>query len=269
MASSSDLWGPALRAMRDMGFSTHALPDDWQLHPLFVQWTSSATHTSPVVVNVFDVATLQFLFVSEHAERLLGHTATDLIRGGFNYLSAHTDPTWAAPLARIVADYAQLFMQLTVEQRRVATASYVRRFRRKDGHYIILLMQSTPLYLDPVTHALRLNLVMFTDITAFYTTPFPTGVVSYPALDAEGRLDSTRLVEQRLPLDLGRSETRLSPREHQVLRLAAEGLSSRQIAERLGISLLTVNTHRTNMLQKTGSRNLTELAVLLAQKGQL
>ncbi len=255
--------------MRDMGFSTLALPDDWQQHPLFVQWTSVESLAAPIVVAVFDVATLKYHFVSDKAERLLGHSSGDLMAGGFEFLSAQTDPNWAAPLAQIIADYTGLFMRLTVEQRRVATASYVRRFRRPDGSYMMLLMQSTPLHLDPVTHALRLNLVMFTDITAFYSSPTPTGVASYPALDAEGRLDPARLVEQRLPIALGRVEIKLSPREHQVLRLAAEGLSSRQIAERLGISLLTINTHRTNMLQKTGSRNLTELAVLLAQKGQL
>jgi DNA-binding CsgD family transcriptional regulator len=39
----------------------------------------------------------------------------------------------------------------------------------------------------------------------------------------------------------------------------AEGFRSREIAGRLSISELTVNTHRKNMLEKTGSRNATEL----------
>ncbi len=42
----------------------------------------------------------------------------------------------------------------------------------------------------------------------------------------------------------------LTPREREVLQLIARGLSNRQIAERLHISVKTVETHRGNMMQK-------------------
>ncbi|MEO0776335.1 MAG: response regulator transcription factor [Bacteroidota bacterium] len=42
----------------------------------------------------------------------------------------------------------------------------------------------------------------------------------------------------------------LTPREKDVLILIAEGLTTRQIAERLFIAEPTVNTHRRNLLQK-------------------
>ncbi|WP_429571411.1 response regulator [Paraburkholderia sp. UCT70] len=51
----------------------------------------------------------------------------------------------------------------------------------------------------------------------------------------------------------------LTTRERQVLKLIAEGGRNRDIAERLTISLKTVETHRLNMMQKLDARNIAEL----------
>lgn len=50
-------------------------------------------------------------------------------------------------------------------------------------------------------------------------------------------------------------ETILTPREEEVLKLIAEGMSAREIAKILGISAKTVDRHRTNTLQKLGLRD--------------
>lgn len=47
----------------------------------------------------------------------------------------------------------------------------------------------------------------------------------------------------------------LTPREEEVLKLIAEGYSAREIAKTLGISVKTVDRHRTNTLQKLGLRD--------------
>jgi len=46
------------------------------------------------------------------------------------------------------------------------------------------------------------------------------------------------------------SEGVLSPREHQIMQLVIEGLTSKQISRRLGITDLTVRKHRENLLRK-------------------
>jgi DNA-binding NarL/FixJ family response regulator len=51
----------------------------------------------------------------------------------------------------------------------------------------------------------------------------------------------------------------LTPREDEVLKLIAEGHSSKEIADTLVISLKTVERHRANILQKLGMRDRTEL----------
>lgn len=51
----------------------------------------------------------------------------------------------------------------------------------------------------------------------------------------------------------------LTERENEVVKLVAEGYSSREIARRLVISVKTVESHRANVLAKLGMRDRTEL----------
>jgi DNA-binding NarL/FixJ family response regulator len=51
----------------------------------------------------------------------------------------------------------------------------------------------------------------------------------------------------------------LSDREIEILKLVAEGSSSKQVADKLFLSELTVNTHRRNMLKKTNQPNVAAL----------
>ena len=48
-------------------------------------------------------------------------------------------------------------------------------------------------------------------------------------------------------------------REIQIIRLSAEGLSAAQIAERLFLSVHTVNTHHQRIYSKMGVKNVTEM----------
>jgi DNA-binding NarL/FixJ family response regulator len=60
----------------------------------------------------------------------------------------------------------------------------------------------------------------------------------------------------------------LTPRERQVLKLIATGLSNRQIAQKLHVSIKTVETHRGNMMGKLGVHDRAGL-VACAIKGGL
>lgn len=59
----------------------------------------------------------------------------------------------------------------------------------------------------------------------------------------------------------------VSEREKEVIAKLAEGLNSLEIAEQLFISKNTVDTHRKNLLHKTGSKNVAELIGWAARLG--
>ncbi len=79
-----------------------------------------------------------------------------------------------------------------------------------------------------------------------------------------GRYISTWLAE-KLAAHLGPesekpAHERLSDREYQVLRLIAAGRSTREIAEELGLSIKTVGTYRSRVLEKMRMHTAAELA---------
>ena len=59
--------------------------------------------------------------------------------------------------------------------------------------------------------------------------------------------------------DLPVRDDPLTPREREVVKLVAEGLTSKQIAQTLVISEKTVERHRANILEKLGMRDRVDL----------
>jgi DNA-binding NarL/FixJ family response regulator len=61
----------------------------------------------------------------------------------------------------------------------------------------------------------------------------------------------------------------LTPREEQVLREVARGLSNAEIADALYVSLSTVKTHLTALTAKLGVRNRVEIAIWAYETGRI
>ena len=61
----------------------------------------------------------------------------------------------------------------------------------------------------------------------------------------------------------------LSPREKEILLLIVEDLGTKEIAEKLFISVNTVGNHRSNMMEKLGARDTTALIQLAKMAGMI
>ena len=85
-------------------------------------------------------------------------------------------------------------------------------------------------------------------------------------LDVMARTMAGESVYPELQLGLA-SSYQFTSRELEVLREMTGGDTNQEIAERLHMSVATVKTHILNMLEKTGFRNRTELAVRAREIG--
>ncbi len=74
-------------------------------------------------------------------------------------------------------------------------------------------------------------------------------------------------VRQLQDRDLEDSYDLLTPREREILQLVAEGKSNKDIANILSLSVYTVETHRSNMMEKLNLHTVPELILYAVRKG--
>jgi two-component system response regulator DctR len=98
----------------------------------------------------------------------------------------------------------------------------------------------------------------------FMEKPFNDNQIVDRALQAM-ELHQSRSAEAISRADLIAQFASLSEREAEVMSLILDGQLNKQIADRLGIAIRTVEVHRARVLQKTGARNSVELARMKAR----
>lgn len=98
----------------------------------------------------------------------------------------------------------------------------------------------------------------------FYVSPVVTRGVGDAAKEVAAQRPES--LPPRTVAPLGVTEI-LTPRELATVRLLAHGLSNKEIAWHLGVSVATVRTHLNKAYDKLGSASRVELALLASQPG--
>ncbi len=132
------------------------------------------------------------------------------------------------------------------------------RMRKANGSYIKVLRHTSVFEVNETNHKAFSTFSMCQDISTITSS---NAIGWQVAGDGMEKLDLHEL--RREP----RLQYRPSAREMDILRKLAEGKSSKQIAAELGISDLTVSTHRRNLLVRTGLKNTAELISMMKDHG--
>lgn len=89
-----------------------------------------------------------------------------------------------------------------------------------------------------------------------------TGAALLERVNQALALDHRYRAERATSRDIAERMRRLSPREREVMALVVAGSSSKEAARVLGISVRTVEAHRTHVMHKMGATNLAELVAM-------
>jgi DNA-binding CsgD family transcriptional regulator len=177
---------------------------------------------------------------------MIGYTADEMLQRGMAYVTSLIHPEDIGDYQKAVKFVWEFLLSLPPARRKYYKTSADFRIRTKSGSYKRLLQQNTTLQTDRAGNILLLLMVL-TDISHLKKEQGVSAAII--STENEGYLvwdaKDTHLQNQ----------IAFSKRERELIKLLAEGFSTRQIADMLNLSEHTVSTHRRNMLDKTNLAN--------------
>jgi DNA-binding CsgD family transcriptional regulator len=202
-----------------------------------------------------DVVQMQFFFTSNRSLQMLGIQPEVLTPYHF-FEATHPDDIQRHTLGR--AKLFKLVHDLYVAEKGFTVMSTNYRFRNPSGNFSNLLIQ---LYLYYSTIPYKSVFVLKVHTNIDWCKKIKHGFHYYIGSDLSYfRYPDDELLQVSIPF---------SDREFEIIRLIADGLNSEQVAEKLFLSIHTVNTHRRNILEKTGKGHISDLIYYLQERGLL
>lgn len=205
----------------------------------------------PFGSSLIDYTSRQYLYMSHNTEEILSYSKEDYSHGiNFQYNNMLPEDRHVFS-ENIFPDILRFLLTIPRQDYKFYRFSFTYRYYRKDGCITNLLQHSTYLEPGPAGNPL-LNRVVFSDITYYKSDCRMSLTISYLTKD-KGYI---AIYKKRYnPL----AKTFISDRELEILKLSLKGLSSKLIAEKLFISIHTVKNHKRNMMERTASKNISEL----------
>jgi len=205
--------------------------------------------------QVFDLGQMKFLFTSKNIFQMIGVTAEEINPGHYTQL-IHPDDEERLCQAR--SRVFKMEKEIFKSQKGSSLTSYNLRVRNVDGSYNNLFVQDYMFY-SPIPYKVVFLIQVITNIDWYKMKK--DRFHHYAGSD----ISLFRFPDKEL-IEIGPD---LSLREYEIIRFIESGLCSKEIADRLFLSIHTVNTHRSNILEKTGKTHISDLIYELKEKGLL
>lgn len=204
-------------------------------------------------VRILDTSSMKYLYISDSNLDLTGYSPKEIREGGLRVAYKITHLMDTVRLIKAIFRVKAVLKRLTIEEKMRARFSYDARFTCKDGTRKKVLQHCHILKLNQANDPLILMFAS-TDISAYKSdTRMNYSLSLYEPHKGFTNLLKDSFTEEACPF---------SARELEVLNQTASGLSNKEIADKLMLSLETVKTHRRNMLQKVSAKNTVEMVRL-------
>lgn len=204
-------------------------------------------------ISVFDVYKRKVVFYSSNFGAQLGYAPSDYEGFRQHFFAGKIHPDDQLKLSHQGVSTMKIYNSLSSDEKINYKQINEYRMLNADNKYVRLLEQYQILELDK---AGQLWLLM--------------SIVDLSPNQEEYQGIKSQLLNFRtgksIPIEVTpKAQQELTKRETEILKLVKDGLLSKEISNRLSISLHTVNTHRQRFLEKLGANNSFE-AIMFASK---
>ena len=242
--------------------SNSTVSDAGELISQFAQRPAPDSFYPDEVLFLIDYVKHRFLMISS-INSFLGYSRAYLLEAGPTFLNSIRHPEDFKIFNQKIFPMNMSFIKDHADDNISAytfTTNY--RLKARAGNWLSVSHRCRYLkYLPDGTPLVSLDFL--SDISLFKKDDLIVNIIE----KAQGPLRSSQqLINTFYPKE---NESRISKREMNVLQFICDGFSSKQIAEKLNISIHTINNHRKNMLGKTNCKNLSELVARASKTGIL
>jgi DNA-binding CsgD family transcriptional regulator len=196
-------------------------------------------------ISIFDMNKRDHVYISKNYATIFGYDLQEVEQEGWSYFDKDYHPDDLYHLMEAGIYFIKMGLALPVETIKDYKLIYDYRRKNKQGQYIRVIEQQTVLELDIKNNIWLALSVLDISPDKDISIPFRCRLVN----SKSGELFHFP-PEEDLP--------KLSSREIEILSLIAKGLISKQIADKLYISVNTVNTHRQRIIEKLNVSNTAE-----------
>lgn len=221
-----------------------------QLHQLLKRYSSGFGTFSYAIM---DFSSAEFFYVADDIGRIWGYPAQELSEQGIQFFVKVFPPEHQEAHFKLSVAGWTYANSLAPEKLLYSTANFDNINQKKNGELMRILTRQITVRLD-ADQKIWITLALFEDISHIKKPD----IKDHPRLSYYIQKTGEFLIynpstESMINLNI------LTDREREVLQLYARDKTTREVANKLYISTYTVQTHRANMLKKTGCKNLAEL----------
>jgi DNA-binding CsgD family transcriptional regulator len=208
-------------------------------------------------ISIFDLYQQKHVYYSRKHVALYGWNLEEAYEDAFRYSDRRKHPEDVELHLEAGTALLAYCFQLPLEVRKDYKVILDYRTLSPGGQYIRVVEQQSVLELDQKGHFWLALCLLDRSPDPEVTRPASACLLNY-------RTGET----WQLPLE-PESSLPLSSREREIVQMVSTGLASKEIAERLYISVHTVNTHRQRIIEKLNVSNMVEAVAYAHQAGLL
>ena len=207
--------------------------------------------------GIFDFNKRSMVFYSSNFGKLLGYAPSDYEEAGQQFFAGKMHPEDTHRLSINGVSVMKIFNNLSSDEKLAHKSINEYRMLNANNEYVRMVEQYQVLELDTKGQIwLALNIV---DVS-------PNQEESEGSKSQLLNFKTGKMIPMETPQ---KAQFELTKREIEILGLVKDGLLSKEISNKLSISVHTVNTHRQRFLEKLGANNSFEAVMFASNYGLL